>query len=231
MNAELNIARLIDHTVLRPEATQADIKRLCEEARTHKFFSVCVNPVWVALCRGLVSGSDVKVACVVGFPLGANLPETKVAEAVAALRDGANELDMVINVGALKGGDDALVLADIRGVTEAAHKAGAHCKVILETCLLSEDEKVRGCDLAVKAGSDFVKTSTGFSKGGATVQDISLMSRLVREAGLGVKASGGIRTLADLRAMVQAGATRIGTSGGIAILREAAGQGGRSTLL
>jgi deoxyribose-phosphate aldolase len=225
MNAELNIARLIDHTVLRPEATQADIERLCEEARQHGFYSVCVNPAWVALCRRLVTGSDVKVSCVVGFPLGANLPETKAAEALAAVRDGASELDMVLNVGALKSADDALVLADIRGVTEAAHKAGGHCKVILETCLLTEDEKVRACRLVVEAGADFVKTSTGFSKGGATVQDVSLMSGLVRKAGLGVKASGGIRTLADLRAMVQAGATRIGTSSGIGILREAAGQG------
>jgi deoxyribose-phosphate aldolase len=161
---------------------------------------------------------------VVGFPLGAQPPETKAMEARAAIRQGAKEIDMVINVGALKSGDDTLVLRDIRSVVEACRDGSAKCKVILETVLLTNEEKARACELAVKARADFVKTSTGFSTGGATVEDVALMSRIVREKKLGVKASGGIRSLADLRRMVQAGATRIGTSSGIKILQEAAGQ-------
>jgi deoxyribose-phosphate aldolase len=220
----LNIPQLIDHTILRPDAMRADIERLCREALQHKFYSVCVNPTWVSLARQLLDGSGVKVCCVVGFPLGAQLPETKAMEARAAIRQGAKELDMVINIGALKSGDDTLVLRDIRSVVGACRDGSAKCKVILETSLLTNEEKARACALAVKAGADFVKTSTGFSTGGATVEDVALMSRIVREKKLGVKASGGIRSLADLRRMVQAGATRIGTSNGIKILQEASGQ-------
>ena len=220
----LDIPQLIDHTLLRPDATRADIERLCLEARQHKFCSVCVNPTWVALARQLVEGSGVRVCCVAGFPLGAQLPETKALEARAAIRQGAEEIDMVINVGALKSGDDALVLQDIRSVVEACREGNARCKVILETALLTGEEKRRACEIAVKARADFVKTSTGFSSGGASVEDVTLMSRIVRDKGLGVKASGGIRTLADLRRMVEAGATRIGTSSGIKILQEAAAQ-------
>ena len=220
----LNIPQLIDHTILRPDTTRTDIEQLCREARKHKFYSVCVNPAWVTLARQLLEGSNVKVCCVVGFPLGAQPPETKAMEARAAIRQGAREIDMVIDVGALKSGDDDLVLRGIRAVVEACRDGSAKCKVILETSLLTNEEKARACELAVKAHADFVKTSTGFSTGGATVEDISLMSRIVRDRGLGVKASGGVRSLADLRKMVRAGATRIGTSSGIKILQEAAGQ-------
>ncbi len=221
---DLNIPQLIDHTILRPDTTKADIEQLCREARQYKFFSVCVNPTWVSLARQLLDGSGVKVCCVVGFPLGAQPPETKAMEARAAIRQGAKEIDMVINVGALKSGDDDLVLRDIRSVVEACRDGSAKCKVILETSLLKNEEKARACELSVKARADFVKTSTGFSTGGATVEDVALMSRIVREKKLGVKASGGVRSLAELRRMVQAGATRIGTSSGIKILQEAAGQ-------
>ncbi len=221
---QLNIAKLIDHTILRPDTTRAEIEQLCREARQHKFYSVCVNPTWVTLARELLMGTDVKVCCVVGFPLGAQPPETKAMEARAAIRQGAKEIDMVINVGALKSGDDELVLRDIRGVVEACRDGSAKTKVILETSLLTNEEKARACELAVKAHADFVKTSTGFSTGGATVEDVSLMSRIVREKGLGVKASGGIRSLADVMKMVAAGATRIGTSSGVKILKEAAGE-------
>ena len=220
----LNIPQLIDHTILRPDTTRADIEQLCREARQYKFYSVCVNPTWVSLARQLLDGSGVKVCCVVGFPLGALPPESKAMEARAAIRQGAKEIDMVINVGALKSGEDALVLRDIRSVVEACRDGSAKSKVILETSLLTNEEKARACELAVKARADFVKTSTGFSTGGATVEDVAMMSRIVREKGLGVKASGGVRSLADLRRMVQAGATRIGTSSGIKILQEAAGQ-------
>jgi deoxyribose-phosphate aldolase len=222
----LNIPQLIDHTILRPDTTRTDIEQLCREARQYKFYSVCVNPTWVSLARQLLDGSGVKVCCVVGFPLGAQPPETKAMEARAAIRQGAKEIDMVINVGALKSGDDALVLRDIRSVVEACRDGSAKCKVILETALLSNEEKGRACEIAIKARADFVKTSTGFSTGGATVEDVAMMSRIVRDKKLGVKASGGVRSLADLRRMVQAGATRIGTSSGIKILQEAAGQGG-----
>ena len=224
----LNVAQLIDHTILRPDTTRADIEQLCREARQHKFYSVCVNPTWVSLARQLLDGSGVKVCCVVGFPLGAQPPETKAMEARAAIRQGAKEIDMVINVGALKSGDDKLVLRDIRSVVEACRDGSARCKVILETALLTNAEKARACELAVQARADFVKTSTGFSTGGATVEDVALMSRIVRDQKLGVKASGGIRSLADLRRMVQAGATRIGTSSGIKILQEAAGEAASS---
>ncbi len=221
---QFNIAKLIDHTILRPDTTRAEIEQLCREARQYKFYSVCVNPTWVTLARELLMGADVKVCCVVGFPLGAQPPETKAMEARAAIRQGAKEIDMVINVGALKSGDDELVLRDIRGVVEACRDGSAKTKVILETSLLTNEEKARACELAVKAHADFVKTSTGFSTGGATVEDVSLMSRIVRDKGLGVKASGGVRSLADVMKMVAAGATRIGTSSGVKILKEAAGE-------
>ena len=221
---KLDIAQLIDHTVLRPDTTRSDIEQLCREARQHKFYSVCVNPTWVSFARQLLDGTPVKVCCVVGFPLGAQPPESKAMEARAAIRGGAKEIDMVINVGALKSGDDDLVLRDIRGVVEACRDGSAKCKVILETSLLTNEEKARACELSVKARADFVKTSTGFSTGGATIEDVSLMSRIVRDKGLGVKASGGVRSLADLMKMVAAGATRIGTSSGIKILKEARGE-------
>jgi deoxyribose-phosphate aldolase len=221
---KLNIPQLIDHTILRPDVTKTDIEQLCREARQYKFFSVCVNPTWVSLARQLLEGSGVKVCCVVGFPLGAQPPETKSMEARAAIRAGAKEIDMVINVGALKSGDDELVLRDIRSVVEACRDGSAKCKVILETSLLSNEEKARACEMSMKANADFVKTSTGFSTGGATVEDVSLMARIVRDRGLGVKASGGVRSLADLQKMVAAGATRIGTSSGIKILKEASGE-------
>jgi deoxyribose-phosphate aldolase len=188
------------------------------------FYSVCVNPIWVSLARQFLEGSGVEVCCVAGFPLGAQLPETKAMEARAAIRHGAAEIDMVINIGALKSGDDPLVLQDIRSVVEACRDGSAKCKVILETALLTNEERARACELAIHARANFVKTSTGFSNGGATVEDVALMSRIVRDKKLGVKASRGIRTLADLRRMVQAGATRIGTSSGIKILQEAARQ-------
>ncbi len=218
------IAQLIDHTVLRPDATKADVEQLCREARQANFYSVCVNPTWVSLARQLLEGSSVKVCCVVGFPLGAQPPETKAMEARAAIRAGAKEIDMVINVGALKSSDDEMVLRDIRGVVEACRDGSAKCKVIFETSLLTNAEKTRACELSVKANADFVKTSTGFSSGGATVEDVSLMSRIVKDKGLGVKASGGVRSLADLLKMVAAGATRIGTSSGLKILKEARGE-------
>lgn len=188
------------------------------------FYSVCVNPIWVSLARQFLEGSGVEVCCVAGFPLGAQLPETKAMEARAAIRHGAAEIDMVINIGALKSGDDPLVLQDIRSAVEACRDGSAKCKVILETALLTNEERARACELAIQARANFVKTSTGFSNGGATVEDVALMSRIVRDKKLGVKASRGIRTLADLRRMVQAGATRIGTSSGIKILQEAARQ-------
>ncbi len=219
------VAQLIDHTLLRPEATAADIQRLCSEARQHSFFSVCVNPAWVREAANLLRGSPVRVCCVVGFPLGAQAPEIKALEARKAIREGAREIDTVVNIGALKGGDDALVLRDVRAVVEACRDGRALCKVILETALLSDEEKVRACEVSMRAGAHFVKTSTGFSSGGATVEDVALMARAVAPKRLGVKASGGVRTLADLQRMVQAGATRIGTSNGVKIMAEARAAG------
>jgi len=218
------IAQLIDHSGLRPNATRTDIEQLCREARQYKFYSVCLNPTWVSFARECLAGSGVKICCVVGFPFGAQPPETKAMEARAAIRQGAKEIDMVINIGELKSGNDEYVLRDIRAVVEACHDGSAKCKVILETSFLTNEEKARACELSMKARADFVKTSTGFSSGGATVEDVSLMSRIVRDKGLGVKASGGVRSLADLLKMVAAGATRIGTSGGVKILKEAAGE-------
>jgi deoxyribose-phosphate aldolase len=215
------LAKLIDHTMLRPETTAADIQKLCQEAHRFGFFSVCVNPSYVAYAKALLGGTPVRVCAVVGFPLGAQPPEIKALEARRALREGAQEIDMVINIGALKSSDDALVRKDIRGVVEACKDGRAACKVILETALLTDEEKVRGCELAMKAGADFVKTSTGFSKAGATVEDVALMSRTVAPRKMGVKAAGGIRTYGDVVRMIQAGATRVGCSNSVGIMEEA----------
>jgi deoxyribose-phosphate aldolase len=215
------LVKLIDHTLLKPEATGEEIEKLCREAAQHGFYSVCVNPTWVAKAKSLLRGSSVKVCAVVGFPLGAQSPEIKTLEARRALREGAQEIDMVINIGALKGKDDRLVARDIRGVVEVCDEARAVSKVILETALLTDEEKIRGCQLSMKAGADFVKTSTGFSKGGATVEDVALMARTVAPRKLGVKASGGVRTYADVLKMVEAGATRVGSSNSVKILEEA----------
>ena len=215
------LARMIDHTLLRPEATAADIEKLCEEARRHGFYSVCVNPTYVAQCRTLLRGSPVKLCCVVGFPLGAQSPEIKALETRKAIREGATEIDMVINIGALKSKDEALVLRDIRAVVEACRDGRALSKVIFETALLTDDEKVRACELSMKAGADYVKTSTGFASGGATAEDIALMAKTVAPKKLGVKASGGIRTYDDAVRMIEAGATRIGASASVKILEEA----------
>jgi deoxyribose-phosphate aldolase len=215
-------ASLIDHTLLKPEATDEDIKKLCEEAARYRFASVCVNPTWVRAASCNLRGTGVPVCTVIGFPLGATLADVKAYEARRAIFDGATEVDMVINVGALKSGDDCLVENDIRSVVEVAHEYEAICKVIIETALLTDDEKVRACLAAKKAGADFVKTSTGFSKGGATVADIALMRRTVGSE-LGVKASGGVKGLEDARKMVEAGATRIGASVGVKIAQEALG--------
>ena len=215
-------AGLIDHTLLKPEATEADIRRLCDEAAQFGFASVCVNPAWVRKAAEFLQGTGVPVCTVIGFPLGATLPDVKAYETRRAIFDGAREVDMVINIGALKSGDICAVEDDIRAVAEAAHGNRVLCKVIIETALLTDDEKVRACLAAKNAGADFVKTSTGFSKGGATVDDVSLMRRTVGGA-LGVKASGGVKGIDDARAMFQAGATRIGASVGVKIAQEATG--------
>ena len=215
------IASLIDHTILKPEATRADIIKVCREAREYGFASVCVNPYWVPLVRAELAGSEVKVCTVVGFPLGATSTEAKAAETAAALRAGAQEIDMVINVGALRSGDHEAVKLDIRRVVKVAHEAGAIVKVILETALLDDNQKSVACMLAKLAGADFVKTSTGFGPAGATAHDIALMRQVVGPE-MGVKAAGGIRTLADLQAMTAAGATRIGASASVKIVEATA---------
>ena len=214
------LAALIDHTLLKPEVTRRDIDRICGEAILRRFASVCVNPVFVPRVVAKLRDTPVKTCTVIGFPLGSNLTSTKVAEAKAAIKEGAQELDMVIHVGALKAGDDELVAADIRAVVTAAHAGKAICKVIIETCLLIEEEKERASRLVVEAGADFVKTSTGFSTGGATVGDVALIRHVVGPK-MGIKASGGVRSLEDLLKMVQAGATRIGTSSGVKLVEEA----------
>jgi len=215
------IAGMIDHTLLKPDATLGQITQLCREACDNHFEAVCVNPFYISDVHALLKGSGVKTCSVIGFPLGACRSQDKVAEANSVVAAGAEEVDMVINIGALKDGNDVLVLRDIAGVAGACHAHGAILKVILETGLLTQEEKERACRLCIEAKADFVKTSTGFGNGGATVDDIRLMSHAVKEAGLGVKASGGVRTYADACAMIEAGATRIGTSNGIAILKEA----------
>ncbi len=217
---DINVAKLIDHTLLKPDATQDQIAQLCYEARTHHFASVCVNPTNVRLCAQLLKGSDVMVCTVIGFPLGASAASVKAYEAQQAIRDGATEIDMVINVGALKSRDYRAVHEDIAAVVNTSHAANAIVKVIIETALLTDEEKVIACQLSKVAGADFVKTSTGFGPGGATVEDVALMRRVVGPS-LGVKASGGVRNYADTQAMVAAGATRIGASAGVAIVSEA----------
>lgn len=212
------IAAMIDHTLLKPEATPAQIEKLCAEAAEYHFASVCVNPVYIPLAARLLKGTGVKVCCVVGFPLGAIAPDQKAAEAASCAAMGAEELDMVIHVGAAKAGDWALVQRDIEGVVKAA--AGHTVKVIIETCLLTDEEKVKACEAAKAAGAHFVKTSTGFSTGGATTHDIALMRKTVGPE-MGVKASGGIRDYATAMAMIEAGANRIGASAGIAIVAAA----------
>src|SRR5919202_3454549 len=215
-------AGLVDHTLLKPEASEADITRLCEEAAQYHFASVCVNPTWVKSSACILRGSGVPVCTVVGFPLGATLADVKAYETRRAIFDGAREIDMVINIGALKSGDDCAVEYDIRAVVEAAHEYDVLVKVIIEAALLTDDEKVRACIAAKQAGADFVKTSTGFAKHGATVADVALMRRTVG-AEMGVKAAGGVKGIEDARAMVEAGATRIGASVGVKIAQEAAG--------
>ena len=216
------IASLIDHTLLRPEATRADIVKLCGEARQYGFATVCINPYWVPLAASELAGTAVKVCTVAGFPLGATSTEAKVAESAAALRAGAGEVDMVMNVGALRSGDFDAVKLDIQAVARVCHDAGAIVKVILETALLDDAQKTTACGVAQAAGADFVKTSTGFAAAGATVQDIVLMRHAVGSR-MGVKAAGGIRTLDDFRAMVAAGANRVGASASVKIV-EAAGK-------
>ncbi len=219
------LARFIDHTLLAPDATAADIDRLCDEAVEYGFAAVCVNPVWVKRASSRLRGTPVKVASVVGFPLGANAPEVKVLETRRALRDGAREIDMVLNIGALKGGDRELVEQDIKRVAEACREVGAVSKVILETSKLSDEEKVVASRLAQRAGADFVKTSTGFGGGGATVFDIALMRETVGPE-MGIKASGGVKTADDAQQMIAAGATRIGASAGISIVSGTKGESG-----
>lgn len=221
--SDSDIAGYIDHTLLKPEATPAQIERLCQEAAQYRFASVCVNPTFVPLCVRLLHGTPVAVCTVIGFPLGATTTKTKIFEATQAVGNGAREVDMVLPIGRLKAGEYGEVADDIRQVAEAAHAGGALLKVIIETSLLTDAEKVAACLLSARAGADFVKTSTGFSGGGATVEDVALMRRVVGPE-VGVKASGGVRSLADARAMIAAGATRIGASAGVAIVREAEGE-------
>jgi deoxyribose-phosphate aldolase len=215
-------ASLIDHTLLKPEASESDIRKLCDEAAKFGFASVCVNPAWVKKAASFLKGTGVPVCTVIGFPLGATLPDVKAFEARRSIFNGAREVDMVINIGALKSSDDCAVEDDIRAVAQAAHENGVLLKVIIETALLTDEEKVRACLASKNAGADFVKTSTGFAKGGATVDDVSLMRRTVGSA-LGVKASGGVKGIDDARAMFEAGATRIGASVGVKIAQEASG--------
>ncbi|UPM54234.1 deoxyribose-phosphate aldolase [Gottfriedia acidiceleris] len=213
----MNYAKLVDHTLLRADAKREEIAKLAEEAKEFSFASVCINPTWVSYASELLKDSSVKVCTVIGFPLGANTPEVKAFETTNAIENGAEEVDMVINISALKEKNDELVERDVRAVVEAA-KGKALVKVIIETCLLTDEEKVRACKLSVKAGADFVKTSTGFSTGGATVEDVALMRKTVGE-NVGVKASGGVRNLKDVENVVAAGANRIGTSSGVKIVQ------------
>ena len=216
------VASMIDHTLLKPDATRRDIEALCREAAEYRFASVCVNPTWVAVCASLLQSTGVKVCSVVGFPLGATTPDAKHYETRRAIFDGAREIDMVINIGALKSGELRVVERDIEAVTFPCHEAAALSKVIIEAALLSDDEKITACTLAKAAGADYVKTSTGFGPGGATAADVALMRRVVGEE-MGVKAAGGVRDLESLKAMVAAGATRVGASAGVRIVQESRG--------
>ncbi len=218
-----DLAKYIDHTLLRPDATREEIVALCAEATRYGFASVCINPTYVRLVAEQLAGTPVAVCSVVGFPTGTHLPEIKGLEARRAIREGAREIDMVINIGALRSGDDDAVYRDIRAVTDACIEGRALSKVILETSLLTDDEKVRACHLAKRAHADFVKTSTGFGGGGATAHDVALMSDAVRGTRMGVKASGGIRSYEDAQRMIQAGATRLGASAGVKIIKESKG--------
>jgi deoxyribose-phosphate aldolase len=220
---DMNLAKYIDHTLLKPDATQQEIAQLCFEARKHGFASVCVNPTWVELCAQLLQGSPVKVCTVIGFPLGATAAEVKAFETETAIRKGATEIDMVINIGALKARDLETVAKDIRGVVNAAHARGIIVKVIIETSLLTDEEKTIASLISKEAGADFVKTSTGFAGGGATVHDVELMRKAVGPQ-MGVKASGGVRTYEDAASMIKAGATRIGASAGVKIIQGPSGQ-------
>lgn len=207
----------IDHTLLKADASVAQIEKLCAEAREHEFFSVCINSYYVKKAASLLSGSSVKVCTVVGFPLGASTMETKRFEAMKAVAEGAREIDMVINVSAIKSGEWQYVLDDMSSLSQVCHQQGGLLKVILETCLLTQEEKIKACELAVKAKVDFVKTSTGFSTGGATIEDVKLMRSIV--GSMGVKASGGIRDAETARKMIEAGATRLGTSASVEIVK------------
>ncbi len=215
----MSLASLIDHTWLKPEATRADITRLCHEAQTHGFAAVCVNPIWVSHAARILAGCSTAVCTVIGFPLGATTTEVKVYEARQALEHGAREIDMVIAVGQLKEQNFSFVEADIQAVVNMAHQYAALCKVIIETALLTHDEKVQACTILQAAGADFVKTSTGFSQGGATVSDVTLLRQSVGPT-IGVKASGGIRSREAAEQLIAAGATRLGTSNGVAILQD-----------
>ena len=219
----MELQRMIDHTILKPEATEAAVQKIIDEAKEYNFFSVCINPCWVAFASEQLADTDVAVCTVIGFPLGANTPEVKAYEAADAIKNGANEVDMVINIGALKSQQYDYVRQDIQGVVDAA-KGKALVKVIIETALLTDEEKVKACELAKEAGADFVKTSTGFSTGGAKVADIRLMRETVGPD-MGVKASGGVHNAEEALAMIEAGATRIGASTGVAIVSGATGEG------
>jgi deoxyribose-phosphate aldolase len=219
LSSKQNLAAIIDHTLLKPEATQEQVIRLCREAAEHRFACAMVNPAWAALAYAELAGTGVPVGAVVGFPFGASLGTSKREEAAALVKIGVHDVDMVINIGLLKSGESQAVQREIEGVVSVVHDAGVIVKVILETCLLTVEEKLRGSELAIAAGADFIKTSTGFSTGGATVDDVALM-RGVAGGRCGVKASGGIRTLADAKKMLEAGANRIGASSSVAIISE-----------
>jgi deoxyribose-phosphate aldolase len=221
--APSGVAALIDHTLLKPDATRQEIERLCRDAAEHHFATVCVNPTWVAFCASLLAGTDVGVCAVVGFPLGATTADVKHFETRRVIFDGAREVDMVINIGALKSGDLRAVERDIEAVTGPCHDCGAISKVIIEAAYLTDEEKVTACVLSKAAGATFVKTSTGFGPAGATVADVALMRRVVGQE-MGVKAAGGVRDLEGLKAMVAAGASRVGASAGVKILQESRGQ-------
>ena len=218
----MKLNKYIDHTILKPETTQEQVEKILSEAKEYDFASVCVNPTWVSLAAESLKDSDVKVCTVIGFPLGANTSAVKAFETEDAIANGADEIDMVINVGALKAGNDALVLDDIKAVVDAS--GDKLVKVIIEACLLTDDEKVRACQLLKEAGADYVKTSTGFSTGGATVADVALMRKTVGPD-MGVKASGGARSYEDAIAFIEAGASRIGASSGVAIMNGAQADG------